>query len=666
MKNRIEHSEKILSRQISGFHQYVLTPRPRLSYVSRNLCDMLGYMEEELLKEDLDAYASLVEPADRKRYEEFLRKLGREEQTLSIQYHIRKKNGSVIYVNDTAVSECLENGIFTAGFVLTDITGLKKENTRLKLPKDTVPCGFLRYTCEKQPRITYLNEYMQKLLRFPREGEEGYEASRFQMENLYFLIPPEERGRFAACLEQVYAQDIPLAGEMRALCCDGTEVYLTGLVTKCINDEGEEEFQSLCIDMTERYREKRDRETKRYLKALTDVYDKIFEYDLAAHTVKCLYGQGSAFFEQLENIPMQMEEATRQWIGDTVSAEDRERLQAFFRYFYERRTEQPDGRPPQIQYRAQASDGELRRYTGIFLKLDARRSLFCCRNIPDGEETDSLRSENAALKENIQELVMRFTDGIAAFEIRGEAVRPLYASDNVCEFFGFTREEWLPMMKKGTSIKAFISRRQGDYEGFMRLLEHGEAEFTYFDLKRKKERRIKAICSLKSPVSGTSRYVLLYNVEDEERQEQSGTDGQPGVFIRTFGYFDVFVGDRPIAFRNKKSKELFALLVDRRGGFVSSEEAISFLWEDEPVNAVTLARYRKVALRLKNILEEYGISEVVESVDGKRRIVTERVKCDLYDYLLGKEEFGQLFKGSYLTNYSWGENTLGELAGGLV
>ena len=119
--------------------------------------------------------------------------------------------------------------------------------------------------------------------------------------------------------------------------------------------------------------------------------------------------------------------------------------------------------------------------------------------------------------------------------------------------------------------------------------------------------------------------------------------------------------DKPIAFRNKKSKELFALLVDRRGGYVSSEEAISFLWEDEAVNAVTLSRYRKVALRLKNILEEYGITDVIESIDGKRRIVTEKVRCDLYDYLSQKEEFAQLFKGSYLTNYSWGETTLGEL-----
>ncbi len=39
----------------------------------------------------------------------------------------------------------------------------------------------------------------------------------------------------------------------------------------------------------------------------------------------------------------------------------------------------------------------------------------------------------------------------------------------------------------------------------------------------------------------------------------------------------------------------------------------------------------------------------------------ENVECDLYNYLTGKEEYAQLFNGSYLTNYSWGETTLGEL-----
>ena len=154
---------------------------------------------------------------------------------------------------------------------------------------------------------------------------------------------------------------------------------------------------------------------------------------------------------------------------------------------------------------------------------------------------------------------------------------------------------------------------------------------------------------------------MLYNL-DAQKAESS----EPVVRIRAFGYFDVFVEEQPIAFRNQKSRELFTLLVDRKGGFISSEEAIGFLWEDEPANALTMARYRKVALRLKNTLEEYGVADIMESVNGKRRLIPERVKCDLYDYLSGKEEYSQLFKGSYLTNYSWAENTLAELTGDLL
>lgn len=153
---------------------------------------------------------------------------------------------------------------------------------------------------------------------------------------------------------------------------------------------------------------------------------------------------------------------------------------------------------------------------------------------------------------------------------------------------------------------------------------------------------------------------MLYKMGNGRKQDDAIVEPHK-VSIRTFGYFDVFIDDKPIAFRNKKAKELLALLVDRRGGYVTSEQAIGYLWENESANAVTLARYRKEALRLKNTLEEYGIGHIMESVDGKRRIIPELISCDLYNYLSGKEEYANIFKGSYLTDYAWGEMTLGEL-----
>lgn len=662
MEHTLNHMEDLLSRGISGFHQYVLTGNVHLCYVSQNFCHMVGVQEQELLSESDDLYANLVHPADRDRYARFIRALRAGVQTRSEEYRLMKHDGATIFVRDTVTTALLEDGTLVGSSVLTDVTDLKSENGNLQFLNETMPCGFLKYTCEKQPRITYINQQMLDFLRLPEEQEGELDYLELYKSNIFLMIPMEERHKFAQYLNRVYTAGSPIAGEMAVLRCDGTRAYLFGWVTKCVNAQGTEEFQSVCMDITERHQLKKANETKRYLKALADVYDKIFEYDLGANTVKCLYSSHSSMFRWLENVPMQMEDATEKWIAGTVAPEDCAGVRAFFHAFSQKKLYQPDAKPPQITYRAKSSSGERKLYSGIFLRMDDSVSLYCCRQIPDAQETDQLRIENVHLKENMQELVMRFTDGIAAFEVTADnMVIPLYASDNVCEFFGYTKEEWLPLMAKSTPIDRFVAHSETAYEEFIQLLSNGEGEFTYYDINTETERRIKAICSQKVPGGSSPRFVMLYKVQDPQPAEGQTLPEDRTVSIRTFGYFDVFVGGKPIAFRNKKSKELFALLVDRRGGYISSEEAISFLWEDEPANTITLARYRKVALRLKNALEEYGVPDIIESVDGKRRIIPEKVQCDLYDYLTGKEEFSQLFKGCYLTNYSWAETTLGGL-----
>ena len=662
MKPFPENPEKILDHHIPGYHQYVLDGTPRLSFVSQNLCDLLCCKKEDLMQDGWDGYAALVHPEDRESYTKFISALSQTGGSRNLCYRLLLPDGKILHVSDSMAVSKQADGTLTADSTLSDITALQEENRQLRFLNETVPCGFMRYTCEKFPRVTYLNDQMLRMLRFPENGV-GSEELDFYRGNIYMMIPLDQRRRFSEFLQQVYTQETTIAGELTVQRFDGTNARLYGWVTRCKNEQGQEEFQSVCMDVTDRYRRKKEQETEQYIKALSEVYDKIFKYDFESGTVTCLYGQNSGMFRWLQNIPMPMEEATEQWISGTVEQGDLARVREFFRENCKQTEE--DSLPPQIKYRAMSSSGEVRTYAGIFLNIGPTVRMYCCRHVVEEQENSSLRSENVALRtmnENMQELVMRFTEGIVAFEVLGDQVRPLYSSDNVCQFFGYSKEQWLKMAREQTSIRQFVSRSGVEYESFMKLLEVGEAEFTYMDTAIGGYRRIKAVCSHKQEDPGVPRYVMLYNLEEQEKKI---IEAQPErqVYIRTFGYFDVFVGGTPIAFRNKKSKELFALLVDRRGGYVSSEEAISYLWEDEPANSVTLARYRKVALRLKNILEEYGIADIVEAVDGKRRIVPEKLGCDLYDYLSGTPEHAQLFKGSYLTNYSWGENTLGELLG---
>ena len=96
MNNVLGNLEEILSHQICGFHQYILTDPVHLNYVSSNLCEMVGVREEDLLDEETDRYIQLIHPADRQGYSDFLRNMIGKEQFLSTEYRLLKTDGTVI------------------------------------------------------------------------------------------------------------------------------------------------------------------------------------------------------------------------------------------------------------------------------------------------------------------------------------------------------------------------------------------------------------------------------------------------------------------------------------------------------------------------------------------------------------------------------------------
>ena len=156
--------------------------------------------------------------------------------------------------------------------------------------------------------------------------------------------------------------------------------------------------------------------------------------------------------------------------------------------------------------------------------------------------------------------------------------------------------------------------------------------------------------------------VWLYGVvmdAREDKQQMPVPQEQKRVTVQTFGYLNILIDGEPVVFEHEKAKELLAVLIDRQGKFVSSGEIISCLWEDEAVNENTQSRCRKAAYHLRRILEQYGLEDLRESTPkGYRRIRTEMIDCDLYHYLDGEEAYIKRFRGAYMSDYSWAEQTL--------
>jgi two-component SAPR family response regulator len=132
---------------------------------------------------------------------------------------------------------------------------------------------------------------------------------------------------------------------------------------------------------------------------------------------------------------------------------------------------------------------------------------------------------------------------------------------------------------------------------------------------------------------------------------------KPRVFIKTFGYFDVFVENKPIYFSSSKSKELLALLVDRRGGSVSTENAISILWPGRDYDEKVQSLFRKVLKSLRTALDDAGISEIFIDVRNQRSIDMSKFECDYYQLIKGSEQAKSQYTGEYMIGYDWAQQT---------
>ncbi len=132
-------------------------------------------------------------------------------------------------------------------------------------------------------------------------------------------------------------------------------------------------------------------------------------------------------------------------------------------------------------------------------------------------------------------------------------------------------------------------------------------------------------------------------------------------YFHTFGNFDLFVRGEPMLFRRIKSKEALAWIVDRRGAWVSNGELAAVILENYDIYTSPTKYVSLLVTQLLGDLREYGVEHILERKRGLARVRTDQVDCDYYALLSGSVEALNNFQGEYMSQYSWGENTLGNL-----
>ncbi len=129
------------------------------------------------------------------------------------------------------------------------------------------------------------------------------------------------------------------------------------------------------------------------------------------------------------------------------------------------------------------------------------------------------------------------------------------------------------------------------------------------------------------------------------------------ISIKTFGYFDIFVNRKPVYFSSAKAKEFMALLVDRQGSSVSTEQAVAVLWPDRNYDESVQSLFRKVLRSLRNSLSDAGILDILIDGRNQRSIDITKFKCDYYQFLTDPHRHFDTFHGEYMTGYTFAKPT---------
>ena len=163
--------------------------------------------------------------------------------------------------------------------------------------------------------------------------------------------------------------------------------------------------------------------------------------------------------------------------------------------------------------------------------------------------------------------------------------------------------------------------------------------------------KIHASGYLMKPISAKDVQVEIDNIKGIIRKEKL-------LDVRCFGNFEVYSKGETLSFKRSKTKELFAYLVDRKGAGITAKQICAVLFPDNTDDDKNTAYLRQLVMDLKNTLKSVCADGVLRHETPYYRVDTNLIKCDLLSYLeTGKPEF----RGEYMTQYGWAEETCATL-----
>lgn len=256
--------------------------------------------------------------------------------------------------------------------------------------------------------------------------------------------------------------------------------------------------------------------------------------------------------------------------------------------------------------------------------------------------------------------VLAVDDEVAMLERLEECIRDVLPE---AEIYGFCRpSEALAFVEENSVDLAFLDIQMRGMDGIALGKKLGDllAQLNIIYITAYAEHAFDAY-----QINASGYLLKPVNPEEMRRQLQCLRYPVPEkkrVSFQCFGTFEVFVDGQRLNFKYERTRELLAYLVDRCGASCGMDEIMSILWEDETHPSY----FQNLRKDLQDTLRQKGCEEILDKGRGKLAIKTNLVRCDYYQWKGGHTQGKNLYRGEYMTQYSWAEETNGMLSNSAI
>lgn len=168
--------------------------------------------------------------------------------------------------------------------------------------------------------------------------------------------------------------------------------------------------------------------------------------------------------------------------------------------------------------------------------------------------------------------------------------------------------------------------------------------------------------STNAMLDSLASWSMVKKIDDTDLSEgyNPAPEYTSGLYVRTFGSFQVFCNGIPLRFKYERSREMLAYLIDRNGAFCTKTELSKALFNGENGHDSYLKKLREDML---SVLDSCGCSACIITQRGRMAVSRRNLSCDYYEWLDGTNGMKHVFRGEYMSQYAWADKTRRLLVG---